>query len=344
MWSARAAGILLYIMVLSLLSGISGMASDNNPVIYDYSPYFLVYKDGSVKRLKAEEQTPAGLDPLTNVDSKDIRISADVSARIYLPPININSNSTKLSLILYFRGGGFCIFSSASPIVHRHLNGLAAVSSSIILSVDYRRAPEHHIPVQYDDCWAALEWVASHRSDAEPWLLDHADYDRVYLAGDSAGGNIVHNLAMRVGSQGLISSYSLKLAGTILLDPYFWGKNLTASEKAADPVLRKKLDQLWGMICPESTAGNDDPRVNPLAVGAPSLADLGCTRMLLCTSEKDAMRDRALMYYEALTKSSGWRGTAELYEAAREDHEYYLNHPDSNSTAMLRVRIAAFLT
>ncbi|XP_042472086.1 2-hydroxyisoflavanone dehydratase-like [Zingiber officinale] len=285
------------------------MASDNNPVIYDYSPYFLVYKDGSVKRLKAEEQTPAGLDPLTNVDSKDIRISADVSAHIYLPPININSNSTKLSLILYFRGGGFCIFSSASPIVHRHLNGLTAVSSSIILSVDYRRAPEHHIPVQYDDCWAALEWVASHRSDA-----------------------------------GLISSYSLKLAGTILLDPYFWGKNLTASEKTADPVLRKKLDQLWGMICPESTAGNDDPRVNPLAAGAPSLADLGCTRMLLCTSEKDAMRDRALMYYEALTKGSEWRGTAELYEAAGEDHEFYLNHPDSNSTAKLRARIAAFLT
>ncbi|XP_074569695.1 2-hydroxyisoflavanone dehydratase-like [Curcuma longa] len=314
------------------------MASDN-PVIYDYSPYFRVYKDGSVERLKEEEQTPAGLDPLTSVNSKDIRITADVSARIYLPPIT--STSKKLSLILYFRGGGFCILSSASPIVHRHLNGLAAVSSSIILSVDYRRAPEHHIPVQYDDCWAALEWVASHRSDVEPWLIDHADYDRVYLAGDSAGGNIVHNLAMRVGSQGL--SNGLKLAGTILLDPYFWGKQLTASEAAADPELRKRLDQLWGMICPESTAGNDDPRVNPLAVGAPSLEDLGCMRMLMCTSEKDAMRDRAQMYYKALTTKSGWLGKAELYETKGEDHGFYLNDPDSKSTTMLLARIATFL-
>lgn len=157
---APAAGI-LYIIVLFLLSR-SGMASDN-PVIYDYSPYFRVYKDGSVERLMAEEQTPAGLDPLTSVNSKDISISTDVSARIYLPPLT--STSRKLSLILYFRGGGFCILSSASPILHRHLNDLAAISSSLILSVDYRRAPEHHIPVQYDDCWAALEWVASHRSD-----------------------------------------------------------------------------------------------------------------------------------------------------------------------------------
>lgn len=141
--------------------------SGGNPLVDDFYPYFRVYKDGSVERLMAEERTPASLDPHTGVDSKDVRISADVSARVYLPlaaSADASRGGRKLPLVLYFRGGAFCMLSSASPILHAHLNALAAAASALILSVDYRRAPEHRIPVPYDDSWAALEWAASHRA------------------------------------------------------------------------------------------------------------------------------------------------------------------------------------
>lgn len=177
-------------------------------------------------------------------------------------------------------------------------------------------------------------------SSAEPWLVEHADIDRVYLAGDSAGGNIAHNLALRAASRPLPGG--VNLAAIVLVDPYFWGTLPTASEEAADPTKREQLDRLWRLVCPSTESGNDDPRVNPLAAGAPSLAGMGCGRVLVCTAEKDAMRDRAWMYYEALRKS-GWRGEAEMYETAAEDHGFYLHHPDGPGAAMLLKRIAAFL-
>ncbi|KAG6474985.1 probable carboxylesterase 12 [Zingiber officinale] len=335
------------------MGSLSAVAADANPVVDDFSPYFRVYKDGSVERLRAEEHTPASLDPRTGVDSKDIAISAVVSARIYLPSAAASGGGDrgrKLPLVLYFRGGGFCVLSAASPVLHAHLNALAAASSVLVLSVDYRRAPEHSIPVPYDDSWAALHWAASHRAgladidfdfSPESWLVEHADFDRVYLAGDSAGGNIAHNLAMRAATLPLPGG--VKLAGIVLLEPYFWGTRPTASAAAADPVKRARLDRLWRVVCPASEAGNDDPLVNPLAARAPSLAALGCGRVLICTAERDAMRDWAWMYYEAL-RESGWRGEAEIHEAAAEDHGFYLHRPDGDRVALLLKRIAAFLT
>lgn len=154
------------------MGSLSAVAADANPVVDDFSPYFRVYKDGSVERLREEEHTPASLDRRTGVDSKDIAISAVVSARIYLPPASASASAggdsgNKLPLVLYFRGGGFCILSASSPVLHAHLNALAAASSVLVLSVDYRRAPENSIPVPYDDSWAALRWAASHRVGSE---------------------------------------------------------------------------------------------------------------------------------------------------------------------------------
>ena len=66
-------------------------------------------------------------------------------------------------------------------------------------------APEHPISTAYEDSWAALRWVASHRENGglEAWLNDHADFKRVFLGGESASANIVHNLAMVAGNMSL---------------------------------------------------------------------------------------------------------------------------------------------
>ena len=59
----------------------------------------------------------------------------------------------------------------------------------VVVSVHYRRAPEHLIPTGHEDSWCALKWVASHvgANGIEECLNEHLDFEKVFLAGDSVG-------------------------------------------------------------------------------------------------------------------------------------------------------------
>ena len=72
----------------------------------------------------------------------------------------------------------------------------------IAVSVNYRKAPEHPLPTAYEDSWAGLQRIVSHcgHGGPEAWSNEHADFQRVFLAGDSAGSNIVHNLGMAIST------------------------------------------------------------------------------------------------------------------------------------------------
>ena len=89
-----------------------------------------------------------------------------------------------------------------------------------MLSVNYRLAPEHPLPAAYDDTWDAITWAAAHLNGPgpEPWITHHADLKRMYIAGDSAGANIAHNMAMKIGVDGVSG---LNLCGIVLIHPYF---------------------------------------------------------------------------------------------------------------------------
>uniref|UniRef100_A0A2P2NZL5 Uncharacterized protein MANES_18G032900 n=1 Tax=Rhizophora mucronata TaxID=61149 RepID=A0A2P2NZL5_RHIMU len=298
------------------------------------------YKDGRVERLRENDFVPASSDPFTGVSSKDVTIipESNVSARLYLP--KLGNPTQKLPLLVYFHGGAFCLSSAFTNKYHSYVAKLVSEAKVVAVSVDYRKAPEHPIPAAYEDSWAALQWVVSHRKGDGPesWLNDHADFGRVFLGGASAGANIVHNLAMAAGNPE--SGPSIGLLGVALEHPYFWGSGLTGSE-AADPDRKASADSLWPFICP-SNPDNDDPRVNPVAMGAPSLAGLGCERVLVCVAEKDVFRRRGWLYYEALS-GSGWMGVAEIAETEAEDHGFHLNDLESEKANDLVKRIAAFL-
>lgn len=304
------------------------MADD---LLYDLG-MLKVYKDGRIVRLTGQNFVPPSVDPSTAVQSKDVQISPEInlSARLFLPG---NANrSKKLPLLLYFHGGGFIIESAFSPTYHKHLNYLVAEADVIAVSVNYRLAPENPLPIAYEDSWLALKWIAS-QSD---WIKDYADLNRVFLGGDSAGANIAHHIAVRVGSE---NPDGINLKGVFLNCPFFYGEDSIGEEETHEIFSKSFTDKLWRVVCP-GTTGLDDPWINPAM--DPKLSSLGCKRLLVYVAGKDVLRGRGWYYKEALLRS-GWDGHIEVVEIEGEDHVFSVASPQGeNGMAMLN-KLASFI-
>ncbi|KAK1427400.1 hypothetical protein QVD17_16084 [Tagetes erecta] len=320
------------------------MGSVNREILHDVPPYIKVYKDGTIDRLVGVDVIPPTYDTDTGIASKDIIISHEtgVSARIFRPPLT--TPTEKLPLFIYFHGGAFVIASPAEPKYHQSVTNLVSESHAIALSVDYRLAPEHPLPTAFEDSFEVLKWVSSHTlggSGSEEWIKENVDFDRIFLAGDSAGATIAHHLAIRVGSEPDPDA-SLKISGLILINPYFWGKDPIGSEKT-DHVRKAMVDKWWEFVCPsDSDNGLDHPLINPFVHGAPDLSGLCCERVIVTVSEKDILRDRGWAYHEALVKSK-WNGKSEIVEVEGEDHVFHIFDPNCDKAVNLMKKLGDFI-
>ncbi|XP_074571722.1 tuliposide A-converting enzyme 1, chloroplastic-like [Curcuma longa] len=317
-------------------------AESADEITVDAFPFVRIYKSGRVERFLGTAVVPAGVDSATGVVSKDVVVdpATNLSARLYLP--GHPQPDRALPVLVYFHGGGFVIESATSPTYHNYLNPLVAAAGVIAVSVEYRRAPECPLPTAYDDCFAALRWVAS-RPAEEPWLAEgRADLGRLFLAGDSAGANIVHHVALRAAAEGL-GRDEAAIEGLLLIHPFFWGSEPIGSEPARASVEREKTDQLWQLVCP-GTNGVDDPLINPAAEGAASLVALPARRVVVAVAEKDMLKDRGRAYHELLTRSD-WKGEALLEEAEGPDacHVFHLLNPACDLSVNMLKTVVAFL-
>ncbi|GKA36140.1 2-hydroxyisoflavanone dehydratase-like protein [Tanacetum coccineum] len=251
----------------------------NKKLVYEIPNVIRVYDDGSVERLAvAPYVAPTVHDPITGISTKDVIISPEVSARLYLPKLEPTSQNKLIPILVYFHGGGFIIGSAFTAWEHNFLNTMVPYINALIISFEYRLAPEHLIPAAYQDCWAALEWVASHSKtngeNQEPWLVEFGDFDRLYIGGDSAGANIVHNLALKAGKERLTND--VKILG-------------------------------WG---PHAEGGIDNHMINPF-VGGSFNAGFCYKKMLVVVTEKDELRNIGIEYYDAVNNSE-WDGEVSL--------------------------------
>ncbi|CAL8176493.1 unnamed protein product [Prunus armeniaca] len=313
----------------------------NEEIAHEFSNIIKVYKDGRVERFLGTSTVTPSTHPENGVQSKDVVISQEpaISARLYIPKSAATSSpQTKLPLLVYFHGGGFCIESSFSPTYHNYLNTLVSEANVVAVSVDYRLAPENPLPAAYDDSWAALKWVASHfnGNGSEDWLNRFADLRGVFFGGDSAGANIAHNMALKLGCEGLVG---VKLIGIVLIHPYFWGTEPVGEELTIPAAKREYVAAMWRFACPLSI-GSDDPLFNPGK--DPKLGELGCEKVLVCVAEKDVFKDRGWHYSEVL-KKSGWNGVVEVIEAKGEEHVFHLRNPTCENAVAMKKKIASFL-
>ncbi|CAN6204686.1 unnamed protein product [Urochloa humidicola] len=296
-------------------------------VVFDAPEHFRIYKSGRIDRFHRPVIVAAGVgDDASGVASKDVVIDAvtGLTVRLFLPKIHDPPSKKKLPVLVYFHGGGFIIESAKSATYHNYLTSLAAAAGVLAVSVDYRLAPEHRLPAAYDDCWAALRWAAAAAAsarddDAGDWLAAHGDASRVFVAGDSAGGNIVHNVLVRAAAAE--EEDAPRIEGAVMLHPFFGGSAAIEGEPEHAVVITEKV---WAFACPDAAGGADDPRINPTSPGAAAAAALerlGCERVLVCAAGKDWLVARDRAYYDAVA-ASAWPGSAAWLETEGEEHVF----------------------
>ncbi|KAL5727802.1 hypothetical protein ACHQM5_000953 [Ranunculus cassubicifolius] len=212
------------------------MADQNlNPLPID--PYkhlnITLNPDGSLTRNSPFPSTPPSnpspnsFKPTQSVTSFDLPLNQSKKTwlRVFLPP-NLPPNH-KLPLIIYFHGGGFVFYSPSSAPFHHSCSKLCSYLPAVIISVDYRLAPERKLPAAYDDAEEALHWVKDQALNGEYKFIEFVDFSKCYVMGSSSGGNIVYQLGLRVLGLDL---GPVKIIGIIMNQPFFGGVKRTESE------------------------------------------------------------------------------------------------------------------
>ncbi|KAK6123466.1 hypothetical protein DH2020_042787 [Rehmannia glutinosa] len=205
--------------------------------------------------------TPSNLLRRHLVSTSDVPIdpSRNLWLRLFVP--NTTNPSNKLPLIVYFHGGGFNTFGPNSKCYDELCRHLAAKVPAVIASINYRLAPEHRYPCQYDDCYSAIKFIDDQKDCT--FLPPNTDIKKCFVAGDSAGGNIAHHVTFRA-HQNSHEFENMKIIGVLLVQPFFGGEERTESElrlKKAPVIDVKQTDWMWRMFLPEG-ADRDHRAVN----------------------------------------------------------------------------------
>ncbi|CAH9145228.1 unnamed protein product [Cuscuta epithymum] len=268
--------------------------------------------DGTFNRHLAEfldRKVPANANPVQGVFSFDMIIDREIGllSRIYRPAFDDGSEPSLCNLetpvcsdivpvIIFFHGGSFAHSSCNSAIYDTLCRRLVGTCKAIVVSVNYRRAPENRYPSAYDDGWTALKWVSSRK-----WMESKKDSKvHVYLAGDSSGGNIAHNVALRAAES------DIQVLGSILLNPMFGGEKRTESEKQLDGkyfVTLQDRDWYWRAFLPEG-ADRDHPACNPFGPNRIHLEGVfKFPRSLVVVAGLDLVQDWQMAYVDGLKKA-----------------------------------------
>ena len=218
--------------------------------------------------------------------------AGEIPVRVYRPPAD-----EPLPVVVYFHGGGWVIGDIATH--DTTCQRLAAGVPAVVVSVDYRLAPEHCFPAAVDDCDAATAWVSAHAAELG------GDATRLAVAGDSAGGNLAAVVALRARDSGGPS-----IAFQLLVYPATdMTRSLLSHTENGEGYLLDTDAMTW--FCDNYLADADPrhPDASPLFVD--DLA--GLPPALVVTAEFDPLRDEGESYAQRL-RAAGVDVTTSRYE------------------------------
>ncbi|KAF5177580.1 2-hydroxyisoflavanone dehydratase [Thalictrum thalictroides] len=303
-----------------------------------------VYSDGSIIR-STQPSFSVPIDDDGSVLYKDVLFDPvhQLYLRIY-KPTNSSLSTAKLPIFYYIHGGGFCIGSRTWPNCQNYCFCLSSQLNAVIIAPDYRLAPENRLPAAIEDGFTAMKWLQAESvsQNPDPWLSEVADFDRVFISGDSAGGNIAHNLAVQLGA-GSIELAPVRVRGYVLLAPFFGGTVLTKSEAEGplDAFLNWELiDRFWRLSIPIGDT-TDHPLVNPFGPVSPCLEAKTFDPMLVVCGGSDLLKDRAEDYANKLKQ---WGNKIEYAEFEGKQHGFFTIDPNSEDSNKLMQIIKQFIT
>lgn len=265
----------------------------------------------ALARVKQQSKPDAAID--NAVTTQNLTYPTDGTmqkARIYKPA---DAGDGPLPVVVYFHGGGWVIADldvyDATP------RAISEAVGAIVVSVGYRKAPEHKFPAAHNDANAAYEWVLQ---NAEKW---GGDLGRIAVAGESAGGNLAANVAIAARDNGWTEPKHMLLVYPVAQA----NMNTRSYVQYTDAAPLSKAAMSWFVkhtfSDPEQAK---DPRISLVA------ADLkGLPPATLVLAQIDPLQDDGRMLADKL-KDSDVGAELRMYEGAT--HEFF-GMADVNSDA-----------
>lgn len=223
-------------------------------------------------------------EPVAAVENRSIPGPAgEIPVRIYTP-----SGQPPFPALVYYHGGGWVVGNL--DMVDTVCRALANRAGSVVVSVDYRLAPEHKFPASAEDAYAAAHWVATNASTIG------VDPGRIAVGGDSAGGNLAAVVSLIARDRG-----SPSLAYQVLVYPVTDYAFDTPSYQANGKdyfLTTEMMEWFWNHYLRTPEDGNH-PYASPLR--ATNLA--GLPPALVITAEYDPLRDEGERYAQRLREA-----------------------------------------
>lgn len=250
----------------------------------------------TARQILADAAVPREPEPVGSVRDDVIKGAdgePDLAIRIYEPL----EPASPRPVITFLHGGGWviCNLDTHDPFCRR----LANESGAVIVSVDYRLAPEARFPIAAEDSYRALNWVSERASELG------GSPDLVGVAGDSSGGNLAAVVALMARDRG-----GPPIAFQVLVYPVTdWNVDSGSYKEFADGggyVTRVEMIWYWDQYADEAD------RKNPYA--SPLQGDLGqLPPALVVTAECDVLRDEGVAYAEKMA-AAGTPVVSRTYE------------------------------
>ncbi|KAJ7532810.1 hypothetical protein O6H91_13G021000 [Diphasiastrum complanatum] len=278
-----------------------------------------IYQNGKVDRSEYNlmfPTTPANPDhPSHGALSRDVIIDSGTGiwVRLYIPERALcasEGEAARLPIILYIHGGRFVLISAASASLHEYCCKIAARIGALVVSLDYRLAPEHKLPTAFEDGLSALKWLQVQGSEQQdhglkdPWLSAHGDFGSCFIMGRSAGGTVVHQTVF--GAAAGDGFDPLKIRGLISVIPAFGGIDRTSSEieyGETDSLTVKMADDLWALALPEG-ADRSHPYSTFLTPETQALLKrVELPPSLVVVGAQDPLHDRQIEYVDFLRQA-----------------------------------------
>jgi acetyl esterase len=228
-------------------------------------------------------------DPEVVANVENIKIpgpEGQIPIRVYTP-----EGRGPFPILVYFHGGGWVFWDI--DVTDNACRSLANGASCVVVSVDYRLAPEHKYPAAVEDAYAATKWVATNAGRIQ------ADPTRIAVGGDSAGGNLAAAVTLVARDRG-----GPPLAHQLLICPVTDVSSFDTDSYrhfGEGPESLKALSQ-WAVnhyLTEKEQAQH--PLVSPLL--AQDLS--GLPPALVITAEFDTLRDEGEAYAGRLREAGG---------------------------------------